>query len=125
MNNVCRTSLVQTNAIELDGRVVFTKIRAVGVGVTGPACSGNIFIVCFPGQSLLFEQVKNRRLVGGYIIVVVICDTKIGTRDGGDIVGLGGVCDPIVIGQDDSMLSDRLILREINDIVKVLIGITL
>ena len=80
--------------------------------VPRPTSRRYILVVRLPRQAPCLQQIKNGLLICRDIVIIVVGDAIIGSCNGCDVIGLRGVRDGVVVGQEDSLRRDGLVSGE-------------
>lgn len=115
--DLTRTNSVVGDGIEEDQRVVLAHVgvgSGLGIAVTLVAGVRQVLLVLAPSDLLGVEHIGNGGDVGGQLFKVVIVHAEGITGGGGSVVGLRGVSQGKVVGQEDTLLGqlgEVLIIR--------------
>lgn len=105
--DLARTDGIVGDGVEEDQGVVLAHIgvgSGLGVAVTLVAGVGQVLLVLTPGNLLGVEQIGNGGDVGWQLVEVIVVHAKGITGSGGSVVGLRGVSQGKVVGQEDTLL---------------------
>lgn len=107
--DLARANSVVGDGVEQDQRVVLAHIlvgTGQGVAVSLITGMGHILLVFTPSNLLGVKQIGDGGDIGGNLVEVVVVHTEGVTSSGRTVVGLGRVCHRMVVGEQNTLLSE-------------------
>ena len=102
------TNGIVGDRVEQDQRVVLAHILVAsrqGVAISLISCMGHVLLVLAPGNLLGIEKIGNGRNIGRNLVKVVVVHAESVTSCRGSIVGLRWMGHRVVVGEQDTLLS--------------------